>query len=86
MDEKINVELWKISRHNVGFSAVEINRVLEVTTQLVYDCVTYYRAKIAEPGELIVVVVQRVNETLDFLWRWRSVANDLYQGQLVQVK
>jgi hypothetical protein len=86
MDEKINVELWKISRHNVGFSAVEINRVLEVTTQLVYDCVTYYRAKIVEPGELIVVVVQRVNETLDFLWRWRSVANDLYQGQLVQVK
>jgi hypothetical protein len=84
MDEKIDVELWKISRQNVGFGAVEIEIALEVTTQLVYDFVTYYRVEIAETGELIVVVVQRVNETLDFSWRWRSVANDLYQGQLVQ--
>jgi hypothetical protein len=84
MDEKIDVELWEISRQNAGFGAVEIEIAFEVTTQLVYDLVTYYRAEIAEPGESIVVVVQRVTETLDFSWQWRSVANDLYQGQLVR--
>jgi hypothetical protein len=55
-----------------------------VTTQLVYNFVTYYQAEITATGELIVVVVQSVDETFDFLWRWRSVANDLHQGQLVQ--
>jgi hypothetical protein len=84
MDEKIDVELWEISRQHVGFGTVKIEITFEVTTQLVDNFVTYYRAEIAETGELIVVVVQRVNETLDFSWRWRSVANDLYQGQLVQ--
>jgi hypothetical protein len=63
---------------------VEIEIAFEVTTQLVYDFVTYYQAEITEAGESIVVVVQRVNERLDFLWRWCSVANDLHQGQLVQ--
>jgi hypothetical protein len=54
------------------------------TAKLVYDFVTYYGAKITEAGEPIVVVVQGVDETLDFSWRWRSVADDLYQGKLVQ--
>jgi hypothetical protein len=84
MDEKIDVELWEISCQNIGFGAVEIEIVYKVTTQLVNDFVTYYLAEIAETCELIVVVIQRVNETLDFLWWWRSVANDLYQCQLVQ--
>jgi hypothetical protein len=84
MEEKIDVELWVISCQNVGFGAVEIEIAFEVTTQLVYDFITYYRAEIAEPGESIVVVVQRINETVDFSFLWRSVANDLYQGQLVQ--
>jgi hypothetical protein len=85
MDEKIDVELWKIPRQDIGFGAVEIEIAFEVTTQLVYDFVTYYQAEITETGESIVVVVQRVDETLlDFSWRWRSVANELYQNQLVQ--
>jgi xylose isomerase len=84
MDEKINVELWEIPRQDVCFGAVEIEIVFEVTTQLVYDFFTYYGAEITEAGESIVVVVQSVDETLDFSWRWRSVANDLHQGQLVQ--
>jgi hypothetical protein len=84
MDEKINVELWEIPRQHVGFGAVEIEIAFEVTTQLVDNFVTYYRAEIAETGELVVVIVQCVNETLDFSWRLRSVSNDLYQGQLVQ--
>jgi hypothetical protein len=84
MDEKIDVELWEIPRRDVCFGAVEIEIALEVMTQLVYDFVTYYRAEVTETGELIIVVVQSVDETLDYSWRWRSVANDLHQGQLVQ--
>jgi hypothetical protein len=84
MDEKIGVELWEIPRQDVCFGAVEIEIAFKVTTQLVYDFVTYDRAEITETGESIVVVVQSVDETLDFSWRWRSVANDLYQGQLVE--
>jgi hypothetical protein len=84
MDEEINVELREIPHQDVCFGAVEIKIAFEVTTQLVYDFVTYYRAEITETAESIVVVVQSVNETLDFSWRWSSVANDLHQGQLVQ--
>jgi xylose isomerase len=84
MDEKIDVELWEIPCQNVGFGAVEIEIAFELTTQLVDNFVTYYRAETAETGESIAVVVQRVNEMLDFSWQWRSVSNDLYQGQLVQ--
>jgi hypothetical protein len=57
MDEKIDVEFWEIPRQNVCFGAVEIEIALEVTTQLVYDFVTYYGAKITEAGESIVGVV-----------------------------
>jgi hypothetical protein len=84
MDENIDVELWEIPRQDVCFGAVKIETELEVTTKMVYDSVTYYRAEVTETSELIEVVVQSVNETLDFSWRWRSVANDLHQGQLVQ--
>jgi hypothetical protein len=84
MDEKINVELWEIPHQDVCFGAVEIKIAPEVATQLVYDFVTYYQAEVTENGESIVVVVQSVNETLDFSWRWLSVTNDLHQGQLVQ--
>jgi hypothetical protein len=83
MDEKIDVELLEIPCQDVCFGAVEIEIALEVTTQMVYDFVTYYRAEVTETSESTVVVVQRVNETLDFSWRWRSVANDVHQGQLV---
>jgi hypothetical protein len=84
MDEKIDVELCEIYCQHVSFGAVEIEILFKVTTQLVENFVTYYRAEIAETSESFVVVVQRVDETLDFSWRWRSVANDLYQGQLDQ--
>jgi hypothetical protein len=84
MDEKIDVEIWEIPRQDVCFGAVEIEIAFEVTTQLVYDFVTYYQAEVTETGELIVVVVQSVDEKLDFSWRWRSVANDLHHGQLLQ--
>jgi hypothetical protein len=84
MDEKIVVESWEIPRTNVCFGTVEIEIALKLTTQLVYDFVTYYGAEITEAGESIVVVVQGVDETLDFLWPWCSAANDLHQGQLVQ--
>lgn len=84
MDEEIDVELRELPRQHVGFGAVEIEIAFEVTTQLVDNFVTYYRTEIAEAGESVVVIVQRVNETLDFSWRWRSVSNDLYQCQLVQ--
>jgi hypothetical protein len=84
MDEKIDVELWEIPRQDVCFGAVEIEIAFKVTTQLVYDFVTYYQAEITETCESIVVAVQSVDKTLDFLWRWHSVANDLHQGQLVQ--
>jgi hypothetical protein len=84
MDGKIDAELWEVPRQNVCFGAVEIEIALEVRTQLVYDFVTYYGVEITEANELIVVVVQGVDETLDFSWRWRSVANELHQGQLVQ--
>jgi hypothetical protein len=84
MDEEIDVELRELSRQHVGFGAVEIEIAFEVTTQLVENFVTYYRTEIAEAGESVVVIVQSVNETLDFWWRWRSVSNDLYQCQLVQ--
>jgi hypothetical protein len=80
MDEKINVELWEIPCQDVCFGAVEIKVALEVTTQLVYNFVTYYQAEVTETGELIVVAVQSVDEALEFSRRWRSVAN----GQLVQ--
>jgi hypothetical protein len=84
MDEKINVELWEIPLQNVGFGAMEIEIALEVTTQFVYGFVPYYGAKITLAGESIVVVVQGVDEMLNFSWQWRSVADDLYQGKLVQ--
>jgi hypothetical protein len=84
MDEKIDVELWKIPSQHVVFGAVEIEITFKVTTQLVDNFVTYYRAEIAETSESVVVIIQHVNETLDFSWRWRSVSNDLYEGQLVQ--
>jgi hypothetical protein len=84
MDEKTDVELWEIPCQHVGFGAVEIKIVFEVTTQLVGNFVTYYRTEIAETGESVVVILQHVNETLDSSWRWSSVSNDLYQGQLVQ--
>jgi hypothetical protein len=84
MDEKIDVELWEFLCQDVCFGAVEIKIAFEVTAQLVDNFITYYRAEITETGESIVVVVQSVDQTLDFSWRWRSVANDLHQGQLVQ--
>jgi xylose isomerase len=65
MDEKIDVELWEIPYQHVGLGAVEVEIAFEVMPQLVYDFVTYYRAEIAENGESVVVIVQRVNETLD---------------------
>jgi hypothetical protein len=83
MDEKMDVKLWEIPRQDVCFGAMEIEIAFEVTTQLVYNFVTYYRAEITETGESIVVVVQSIDEKLDFSWRWHSVANDLHQGQLV---
>jgi hypothetical protein len=66
MDEKIDVELWEIPRQDVCFGAVEIEIAFKVTTQLVYNSVTYYRAEVTEAGESIVFVVLGVNEMLDF--------------------
>jgi hypothetical protein len=66
MNKKIDVEFWEVPRQNICFGAVKIEIVLEVTTQLVYNFVTYYGAEITEASESVVVVVQGVNETLDF--------------------
>jgi hypothetical protein len=84
MDEEIDVELRELPRQHIGFGSVEIKIAFKVATQLEDNFVSYYRTEIVEAGESIVVILQRVNETLDFTWRWRSVSNDLYQCQLVQ--
>jgi hypothetical protein len=49
MDKEINVELREIPRQHVGFSAVEIGKAFEVTTQLVDNFVTYYQRKLLSP-------------------------------------
>jgi hypothetical protein len=66
MDEEINVSFWEVPWKNVCFRTVEIEIAFKMRAKLINNFVTYYGAKIAEASESIVVVVQGVDETLDF--------------------